>query len=104
MNSIFSIEMESKRHVRSISISDQAHDRVLFEGDLGRLLEISIIEHCALEMVGEYGVLRIEIDEDVLQGVLESPDRELSLSSEVGSYTNTKQIGNEKNEAERNKK
>jgi len=49
-------------------------------------------------------VLRIEIDEDVLQGVLESPDRELSLSSEVGSYTNTKQIGNEKNEAERNKK
>jgi len=82
--------MRSKKHVRNISISDQAHDRVLFDGDLGRLLEVSIIECSALEMVGENGVLRIEIDEDVLQRVLESPDHELSLSSEVGSYTSTK--------------
>ena len=82
--------MESKRHVRSISISDQAHDRVLFEGDLGRLLEVSIIERSSFEVVGENGVLRIEIDEDVLQRVLDSPDRELSLSSEVGSYISTK--------------
>jgi len=96
MDSIFSVELKSKRHVRSISISDQAHDRVLFEGDLGRLLEISIIEHSALEMVGGNGVLRIEIDEDVLQRVLESPDRELSLSSEVGSYRNTNKKGDKK--------
>jgi hypothetical protein len=82
--------MKSKKHVKSISISDQAHDRVLFEGDLGRLLEVSIIEGSALEMVGENGVLRIDIDEDVLRRVLESPERELSLSSEVGSYTSTK--------------
>jgi hypothetical protein len=82
--------MISKKHVRSISISDEAHDRVLFEGDLGRLLEVSIIECSALEMVGENGVLRMEIGEKVLQRVLESPDRELSLSSEVGSYTSTK--------------
>lgn len=95
MGGIFSVEMESKRHVRSISISDEAHDRVLFEGDLGRLLEVSIIECSALEMIGENGVLRIEIDEDVLQRVLESPDRELSLSSELGSYTSTKK-GDEK--------
>jgi hypothetical protein len=51
---------------------------------------VSIIECSALEMVGENGVLRMEIDEDILQRVLESPDRELSLSSEVGSYTSTK--------------
>jgi hypothetical protein len=89
LGGIFSVEMGSKEHVRSISISDQAHDRVLFEGDLGRLLEVSIIERSALEIIGENGVLRIEIDEDMLQRVLESPDHELSLSSEVGSYTNT---------------
>ena len=85
--------MRSKKHVRSISISDEAHDRVLFEGDLGRLLEVSIIECSALEIVGENGVLRIEIDEDVLQRVLESPDHELSLSSEVGSSTSTNRKG-----------
>jgi DNA-binding protein YbaB len=39
MGGLFSVEMESKKHVRSISISDEAHDRVLFEGDLGRRAE-----------------------------------------------------------------
>jgi hypothetical protein len=88
--------MGSKKHVRNISISDQAHDRVLFDGDLGRLMEVSIIECSALEIVGENGVLRIEIDEDILQRVLESPDHELSLSSEVGSYKSTKKRGERK--------
>ena len=96
MGGIFSVEMESKKHVRSISISDEAHDRVLFEGDLGRLLEVSIIECSALEMVGEHGVLRIEIGEDVLQRVLESPDRKSSLSSDVGSDRSTVKKGNER--------
>jgi len=82
--------MRSKTHVRSISISDEAHDRVLFEGDLGRLLEVSVIEGSSLEVIGANGVLRLEISEDVLRRVLTSPGRELSLSSEVGSYTSTK--------------
>ena len=82
MGGLFSVEMKSKKHVRSISISDEAHDRVLFEGDLGSILGISIIEGSALELVGGNGVLRIEIDEELLQRVLESPGRELDLSSE----------------------
>jgi len=90
------VEMESKKHVRSISISDEAHDRVLFEGNLGRLLEVSIIECSALEIVGEHGVLRIEIDENVLQRVLESPDRRSSLRSDVGSDRSTIKKGNER--------
>jgi hypothetical protein len=92
----FSVEMDSKKHVRNISISNQTHDRVFFEGDLGGLLEASIVEGSALEMVGEHGILRFELDENVLRRVLESPDRELRLGSEVGSLTSTKQIGNEK--------
>jgi hypothetical protein len=39
----FSVEMKSKRHVKSISISDEAHDRVLFEGSLGELLGLSLV-------------------------------------------------------------
>ena len=83
MSGVFSVEIGSKRHIRSISISDETHDRVLFEGDLGRLLEVSIIEGNALEMVGENGVLRVDIDENVLRRVFRSPDRMFSLSSEV---------------------
>ena len=82
MGGLFSVEMESKKHVRSISISNEAHDRVLFEGELGRVLGVSIIEGSALELVGRNGVLRIDINEELLQRVLESPGRELDLSSE----------------------
>lgn len=93
MSSTFSVEIKSKTHVRSMSISDEAHDRVLFEGDLGRLLKVSLIEGISLEVIGANGVLRLEIMKDVLQRVLTSPGLELSLSSEVGSYKNSKKKG-----------
>ena len=49
-----------------------------------------MIESCALEVVGENGVLRIELDADTLLNMLESPSRTFSLGSEVGSYKSTK--------------
>ena len=66
----FSVEMESKRHVKSISISDEAHDRVLFEGNLGELLELSIAEGNVLEFVGVNGVLRVAVTEEQLRKAL----------------------------------
>jgi hypothetical protein len=66
----FSVEMKSKRHVKSISISDEAHDRVLFEGNLGELLELSIAEGDVLEFVGVNGILRIAVTEEELRKVL----------------------------------
>ncbi len=41
---VFSVEMKSKMQVRSISISNEAQDRVLFEGDLGELEEVASLE------------------------------------------------------------
>jgi len=89
----FSVEMWSKRHVRSISISDEAHDRVLFEGSLGELVELSLAEGDVLEFVGVNGVLRIDLTEEQLRKMLTCKRRGSSLSSEVGSYTNTKKEG-----------
>jgi len=63
----FSIEIKSKKYVKNISISDEAHDRVLFEGDLGELLEISIMEGNVLELVGANGVLRVGLTEEQLR-------------------------------------
>ena len=56
--------MKSKRYVRSISISNETKDRVLFEGDLGGLEEVSFIGGSMLEVRGTNGVLRIELGED----------------------------------------
>ena len=95
----FSIEMESKSHVKSISISDKAHDRVLFEGDLGELKELSMIDGEVLEIKGAHGTLRIDLREKELRKILEHPQAS-NLSSEVGSYTSTKKKEMKRSEAE----
>ena len=89
MSNTFSVDMKSKNHVKNLSISNEAHDRVLFEGDLGCLREVSLIEGGSLEVIGANGVLRLEIVEEVLKRVLMSPKRELSLSSD-GEYKTIK--------------
>jgi hypothetical protein len=77
----FTVEMRSKSHVKSISISDEAHDRVLFEGSLGELTKISLTEGDVLELVGVNGVLRVDISEEQLGEALEA-HRRSSLSAE----------------------
>lgn len=57
----FSIEMKSKMHVRSISISNETPDRVLFEGDLGELEGVAFTGGSMLEVKGTNGVLRVEL-------------------------------------------
>jgi hypothetical protein len=58
----FSIEMESKRHVKNISISDEAHDRVLFEGNIGVLEELSMADKRVLEIRGNHGLLKLDVN------------------------------------------
>jgi hypothetical protein len=67
---MFTVEMRSKNHVRSISISDEARDRVLFEGDLGVLEELVMVEGGMLEVRGTNGVLRVELSREELVNVL----------------------------------
>jgi len=67
---IFSVEMRSKSHVKSISISNEARDRVLFEGDLGDLEELGMVEGGMLEVRGTNGVLRVELRREELLNVL----------------------------------
>ena len=64
---IFSIEMKSKRHVKSISVSDDTRDLVLFEGNLGEFLDLSVSDGDVLELIGENGVLRLSVTREQLQ-------------------------------------
>ena len=66
----FSVEMKSKKYVKNISISDETHDRVLFEGSLGELLELSLVEGDVLEFIGVNGVLRVGLTEEQLRKAL----------------------------------
>ena len=65
-----SIEMYSKRSVKSLIVSDDVHDRVLIDVDIGDLIELSFIENSVLEVRGINGVLRMDITIDELKNAL----------------------------------
>ncbi len=60
---MFSVELTSKKYVRQLMISDTSPERVLFEGSLGRLRTLSLIEGITLEIQGVHGVLRVDLRE-----------------------------------------
>ena len=62
--------MKSKRFVKSISISNESHDRVLFEGNLGELIDLTLVEGDVLEFVGTNGVLRVDLTLDQLKKII----------------------------------
>lgn len=66
----FSVEMKCKRYVKHMSVSSDPHQRVFFEGLLGELKELSMVEGAVLEIKGANGVLRIDIGEDELRKML----------------------------------
>jgi hypothetical protein len=65
-----SIEMGSKRHVKNISISDEAHDRVLFECNIGVLEEVSMVDDRVLEVKGSHGILRVDMSIEEMEKIL----------------------------------
>ena len=72
---LFSIEVKSKKHVKHLAVSDEIKGRVLFEGRLGELEGLGIVDSAVLEVRGANGVVRLELSEDELRGML-SPGKE----------------------------
>jgi hypothetical protein len=68
-NHAFSIVMVSKKHVKQVSLSDNVHQSVLLEGNLGRLERIGLIEGVMLEIEGSCGILRIDLTRNELEQV-----------------------------------
>ena len=66
----FSVEMKSKEYIKTISMSDDSQEGVLFEGFLGELEELGMVEEVILEVKGSNGTLRIDLDEDELRKML----------------------------------
>ena len=88
-----SVEIQSREDVKTLSMSDRSHESVLFEFNLGELVSLALIDGEMIEIEGVNGFLRIELNDELLQQLLETPKRVLNLSSEMGSYTSTKKKG-----------
>ena len=62
----FSVEMASKSHIETISVSNETNGGVMFEGELGGLLQIEFVEGIILQITGDNGVFRIDLTEKEL--------------------------------------
>ena len=62
----FSIEMISQLHMKMISVSNEPNGEVMFEGELGGLDRIELIEGILLQITGDNGVIRIDLTEKEL--------------------------------------
>ena len=66
----FSVEMASKEHLNLVSVSNDLNGEVVFEGELGGLVRVELIEGILLKITGDNGVIRIDLTEKELSHVL----------------------------------
>lgn len=66
----FSIEMVSKDHMTKVSVCNEPKKEVIFEGELGDIASVELIEGLMLEITGDNGVIRLDITEvELAQGL-----------------------------------
>jgi hypothetical protein len=71
----FSVVLDSKQQVKNIILSDEIHQKVFLEADIGQLEKVKFTEGIVLEVVGTKGVLRIDLPIEVLRKAVEKPRR-----------------------------
>lgn len=60
----FSVELKSKVNLKNITLTNGGQENVLVEGSIGELLRAEFSEDIVLEVVGDKGVLRINLSPD----------------------------------------
>ena len=74
---VFSVELKSKRGLKSITLTNGSSDSVIVEGTIGDLVHARFEEGVILEVVGKEGILRIDLEE----GEIEKGKKNLSEGS-----------------------
>lgn len=62
--------MVSKEHVRTISVSDKGREGVLFEGFLGELENLEMMDGSVLSVRGSHGTLMVDLTEEEFRMML----------------------------------
>ena len=68
----FSIEMRSEQGVKRMSFLDNENGHIFFEGFLGKLKKINVVENVMLEIEGKNGVLKLDITRKEIEKGLSS--------------------------------
>ena len=71
----FSVELKSKVNLKNITMTNGSGENVLVEGSIGELQRAEFSEGIILEVVGDKGVLRINLSQDEIK-LKEKQDKE----------------------------
>ena len=63
----FSVELKSKSDLKNVAFTNGSSDSVLLEGTIGELIEAKFAEGIILEVIGNNGVLRVDLGEKEIQ-------------------------------------
>lgn len=63
----FTVELKSKTSLKNVTIANGSNENVLVEGTIGKLVQATFVEDVILEVVGEKGVLRINLEQEELK-------------------------------------
>jgi hypothetical protein len=66
----FSIEMDRRDSLSNVSLSDKPIEGVLVQGELGELVELTLLEDVTLEVRGVKGTLRLDISREEIASLL----------------------------------
>ena len=66
----FSIEMDRRDSLSNVSLSDKPIEGVLIQGELGGLVELTLLEDVTLEVRGVKGTLRLDISREEISSLL----------------------------------
>ena len=60
----FSVELKSKVSLKNVTLTNSGLENVLLEGTLGQLQHASFAEDVILEVVGDKGILRVNLSQN----------------------------------------
>jgi hypothetical protein len=63
----FSVELKSKVSLKNVTLNNGNHENVLVEGTIGELQRAEFSEGIVLEVVGDKGILRINLTPDEIK-------------------------------------
>jgi hypothetical protein len=71
---VFSVELQSKKHLTSVSLTNGLVDSVLLEGNIGQLVQATFKEGLILEVIGKNGTIRMDLgEEEINKSAVQNP-------------------------------
>ena len=64
---VFSVELNSKRNLKNVTLTNGSSDSVLLEGTIGEVVQATFAEGIILEVVGKSGTLRVDLGENEIK-------------------------------------